>query len=133
MAAAPSTKRARVSEVSEDDVIHFGRILMSDDPFKHRAPKEEDAAFRALFGCKPLIILKLWNLLAENDLIPDGVRMTHLLWTFIYCKQYPKWKTMSMLTKADQKTIRKFIRDILYNVELLEGEVVSLSHGSLAL
>ncbi len=119
------SKRARVSEPSVVDVMHFGRLLMSNDPFKHRAPREEDTAFRALFGCGPVIVLSLWNKLVAADLVPVGGTMTHLLWTLMYCKQYGKWSTMRKLTNTDPKTLRKWINQFFYNIEILEGDVVS--------
>jgi hypothetical protein len=119
------SKRARVAEPSVDDVMYFGRIIMEKDPFKHRAPREEDKAFRALFGCAPVVVLSLWDKLASADLIPHKGTMTQLLWTLMYCKQYGKWSTMSKLTNCtDPKTLRKWIYQFLYNIEQLEWSVV---------
>jgi hypothetical protein len=99
---------------------------MEKDPFKHRAPREEDKAFRALFGCAPVIVLTVWNKLSSADLIPHKGTMTQLLWTLMYCKQYGKWSTMSKLTNGtDPKTLRKWIYQFLYNIEQLEWSVVS--------
>lgn len=121
------SKRARAVEASKVDVMHFGRLLMNNDPFKHRAPKEEDRAFRALFGCSAAIVLVLWKKLVAGDLIAEGGRMTHLLWTLMYCKQYGKWPTMRKLTGADPKTLRKWISQFEDAIVLLLPEVVSES------
>jgi hypothetical protein len=119
------SKRARVDPPTEQHVLHYGRLMMEKDPFKHKAPREEDRSFRALFGCAPSIVLDLWNRLSNNDLIPMNGTLTHLLWTFMYCKQYGKWKTMRKLTDKDPKTIRKWLKQFFVAVEQLEGEVVS--------
>lgn len=122
-----ASKRARVAAPSTVDVLHFGRIIMEKDPFKDKAPREEDKAFRALFGCGPAIVLDLWNKLSNHDLIPDQGTMTHLLWTLMYCKQYGKWSTMKKLSNGvDPKTLRKWIDQFLYNIALLEPVVVCL-------
>jgi hypothetical protein len=101
---------------------------MEKDPFKQRAPKEEDRAFRALFGCAPSIVLVLWNLIVSNDFLPDGGTMKHLLWTLMYHKQYGKWPTMRKLTNKDPKTLRKWISNFGDAVEMLLPIVVSLNH-----
>lgn len=99
---------------------------MERDPFKDKAPREEDRNFRALFGCPPSVVLDLWNRLSNNDLLPADGTMTHLLWTFMYTKTYVKWKNMKTLAGGhDPKTIRKWMKVFLDAVEQLEGEVVS--------
>lgn len=95
--------------------------------FKHRAPREEDRSFRALFGCGTNIVLNVWNRLEEKDLVPHGGTLTHLLWTFMHCKQYCKWKTFRRMTEADPKTIRKWINLFFCAIELIEGDVVRTS------
>jgi hypothetical protein len=113
--------------VTLDDVLHDARIIMENDPFKHKAPQEENRSYRALFGCGPEVTLALWNRLVDNDGagLPDDVTVKHLLWTLMYCKQYGKWKTMRKLTNTDPKTLRKWIAVILNAVELIESDVVS--------
>ena len=105
--------------------MYFGRFLMENDPFKHRAPREEDKAFRALIGCCPVVVLDLWNKLIEHDALPENGTMLHLLWTLMYSKQYAKWSTMRKLTGTDPKTLRKWIGLFYSAIELLEPVVVS--------
>jgi hypothetical protein len=119
------SKRARVAPPSEDDVLHFARMIMENDPFKARAPMEEDSNFRALFGCCSKVVLDLWVLLEENDLVPEDGTMLQLLWTLTYCKTYPKWSTMRKITGKDPKTLRKWIDLFLQSIEQLESIVVS--------
>lgn len=127
MATDSSTKkRARVADVTVEDVMYFGRFLMENDPFKHRAPREEDKAFRALFGSSPSNVLELWHLLLSNDVLPEGGTLTHLLWMLMFAKQYGKWSTMKRLTNTDPKTLRKWIGLFFDAVELIEAHVVSL-------
>lgn len=123
------TKRARVEPPTVQHVMHYGRLLMEKDPFKHRAPREEGRNFRALFGCSPEVVLVLWLKLEGEDLLPEEGTMTHLLWTFMHCKQYSKWKTMNQTTGTDPKTLRKWIKVFLDAVELLESSVVSAIAG----
>jgi hypothetical protein len=126
-------KHAHSAEPSLVDVMHYGRMLMERDPFKDKAPREEERAFRALFGCGPNIVLTLWKMLLKEDLIPNGATMVHLLWTLMYCKQYGKWSTMRKLTNTDPKTLRKWINQFMYNIELLEPDVVSATSTTMIL
>jgi hypothetical protein len=127
MTESSKTKRARVEQAKLEDVLYFGRFLMEKDPFKHRAPREEDRAFRAMFGSSASNVLKLWQLLVSLDILPEGGTLMHLLWTLMYTKQYGKWSTMRKLTNTDPKTLRKWIGLFYDAIELLEPEVVSLT------
>ena len=40
----------------------------------------EDHAFHEFFGTTIVVVLNLWRLLAEHDMIPDGLSIKHLLW-----------------------------------------------------
>jgi hypothetical protein len=99
-------------------------MIMENDPFKHKAPQEEDQSYRALFGCGPEVTLDLWNRLVDVGILPDDATIKHLLWTLMYCKQYGKWKTMRKLTNTDPKTLQKRIGFIWDAVELIESDVV---------
>ena len=119
-------KRARVAAPLLQDLMHYARIIMENDPFKQRAPREEERSFRALFGCGPQVALILWTKLSsEHAFLPDDATITHLLWTLMYCgKQYRKWKTMRKLTKADPKTLRKWIAVFYSAIAMMEPFVV---------
>lgn len=122
---AARIKRPRVVPPSLEDLMHYARIIMEKDPFKHKAPREEERSFRALFGCGPQLALILWNKLSsEYALLPVDATITHLLWTLMYCKQYGKWKTMRKLTNTDPKTLRKWISVVYCAFELMEPFVV---------
>lgn len=120
-----ATKRPRVVPETVDNLMYFARFLMERDPFKQRAPKEEISNFRAMFGCSPDVALILWYRLKQNDLIPDKGTLTHFLWTLMYVKTYPKWKTMSRLTGSDPKTMRYWIGMFRRNIQSLLPLVVS--------
>ena len=120
-------KRRREVVPTVDDIMFYARIIMEKDPFKNRAPREEDRKFRALFGCGAHIVLLVWVKLDANDLLPEDGRMIHLLWTLLFYKTYAKWKTMKQLTGADPKTLRKWIRLFRTAIARLESSVVGLA------
>lgn len=122
-------KRARAGgALTAEDLMHHAQLIMENDPFKIRAPQEEERSFRALFGCGPKIAFILWERLTTNTpngrLLPEDAEMKHLLWSLMYCKQYGKWKTMRKLTKTDPKTLRKWIFLFYDAIAFLEPFVV---------
>ena len=118
-------KRQRISKPSTDDILRKSRFIMQDDPFKERAPSTEDRHFRALFGCCVDVVLKLWLLLVDSDLVPSGANIKHLLWTLLFLKVYPTDSTMSRMTQSDPKTFRKWINLFLDSICFLESKVAS--------
>ena len=100
---------------------------MQDDPFKDRAPTEENKAFRALFGCGSHVAYMLWQLLISRQLLPQGGTMMHLLWTLMFLKVYPSEEALKRLCGgADNKTTRKWIGQFTSSI----ADVVSCrEHG----
>ena len=99
---------------------------MQADPFKERAPREEERAFCALFGCLCHVAYLLWKQLNAHGLLPQGGTMTHLLWTLAFLKVYPSEESLkSLFGGADIKTIRKRVDQFMTSVALLEPFVVS--------
>ena len=117
-------KRARSDPTTVEDVMFYARILMKRDPFEHLAPQDENRRFRAMFGCTDAIVLKVWSLMKEHEVLHEGRTLMHLLWTFLYCKTYTKWAVMKIMTNSDPKTIRKWIGLFLVSVSLLEPYLV---------
>lgn len=120
-------KRQRKEEPTVEDMLYKARIVMDRDPYKERAPKDEERKFRALFGCGPIAALQLWKLLEENDEVPPGGRMIHLLWTLLFVKVYPLEETMTKFTSSDPKTSRKWILEFMKAIAGLESDVVSVA------
>jgi hypothetical protein len=118
-------KRQRSARPTSDDIIRQSRYIMHDDPFKERAPSDEARHFRALFGCCAEVTRKLWLMQVDNEFLPQGVTIKHLLWTLMFLKVYPTDRPMSMMTKADPKTFRKWIDLVLDAISFLEPLVVS--------
>ena len=117
-------KRARSEPTTVEDVMFYAQILMKRDPFEHLAPQDENCWFRAMFGCSNAMVLKVWNLMKEHEVLHEGGTLMHLLWTFLYCKTYTKWAVMKIMTNSDPKTIQKWIGLFLVSVSLLEPYLV---------
>lgn len=125
-AAPRGPKRLRESVTTAEDVKRKAAVIIHEDPFKERAPRGEERAFRALFGCSWVVAFKLWKLLLSHRLLPNGGSLTHLLWTLMFLKVYPTEDVMKKLTGGtDQKTIRKWVFLFVENISMLEPFLVS--------
>ena len=72
-------KRARSEPITVEDMMFYARILMKRDPFEHLAPQDENFWFRAMFGCSNAMVLKVWNLMKEHEVLQEGGTLMHLL------------------------------------------------------
>jgi hypothetical protein len=66
-----TSKRPRVEPPTVEHVLHYARMIMENDPYQTRAPREEDRNFRALFGCPASVVLVVWNKLGQHGLVPE--------------------------------------------------------------
>lgn len=74
--------------------------------------------FKAFFGVSPKICELVWDQIQnklENDSHPK-----HLLWALLFLKQYNTETTNSVLIKADEKTIRKYIWNFIHLISELQ-------------
>lgn len=60
--------------------------------------------YKLFFGVTPEICVIIWQLL--EDKIPEGSCPKHLLWTFLFLKQYSVENSNSKILKTDVKTFR---------------------------
>ena len=91
----------------------------------------EDWLFKEYFGVSVTVVLVIWNLLNEHELIPKKGEIKHLLWALVFLKVYPKQGPVCSLvggTKGavDPKTFRKWVWKFIFNIELLDEVVVRL-------
>lgn len=108
------------------DVMEAARLIWKRDPKKARAMSTEDRAFREHFGCSPMVIPSLWNMLQINELLPTkDHELKHLLWALYFMKVYPKDGPLSTALSADPKTIRRYVWPMIEAIAELELLVVS--------
>jgi hypothetical protein len=71
------------------DLMPDARDIMNKFPRPDAAASTEIRAFRETFGTSVLIVSKLWSMLWEEDILPEGGRPKHLLWALHFLKVYP--------------------------------------------
>ena len=121
----PPKKKAREAPITEEDVLRTASHMLHNDPFKERAPTNEEAHFRALFGCHPTVAKLTWNWLVSEDVMPEKATITHLLWGLAHLKVHPTNRAAKQLTGADPKTHRKWADQMIDAIMWLEPEIVS--------
>lgn len=119
-------KRQREETITIEDVLITARGLwQQENPYVRSTAQQEDRKFREHFGCGPLVALTAWNMLVDHELLPDGGRLEHYLWTLQFCKAYGKLSTLCQLCKCDAKTLTKWVWQFIHALSELEPYLVS--------
>jgi len=92
----------------------------------------DDRRFREFFGASVLVVMALWNLLVDTDLLPENGQIVHLLWTLYFFKVYPKQNVACSAAggtrgAVDPKTFRKYVWPFVSAISDLEQIVVSFT------
>ena len=98
---------AAVHRIAEQEVLHR---VSSRGKRKRRVSSER---FSAIFGCSPKVAAALWNRLDKKELLPSDCLVKHLLWAFSFLKLYNNQRAASVVSKADEKTYRKWVWAVL--------------------
>ncbi len=90
----------------------------------------EARRFRSFFGTSVEVVMNLWRLLAEHNLLPCKAKIKHLLWTLFFLKVYPtEPPSCSALGGSrgaiDPKTMRKWVWMMIQKIAKLGPVVVS--------
>jgi hypothetical protein len=117
------------------DFMPDARDIMNKFPRPDAAASTEIRAFRETFGTSVLIVSKLWSMLWEEDILPEGGRPKHLLWALHFLKVYPLQAPGCAAVGAsggavDPKTHCKWVWAFIDAIAELVDEVVSsLTHS----
>jgi hypothetical protein len=115
----------------EEEIMTIARDMKNRGSRRVGVQVVEDRLVKEYFGVSATIVLVIWNLLDEHDLIPKKGEIKHLLWTLVFLKIYPKQGLVCSLvggTKGaiDPKKFRKWVWKFIFNIELLDKVVVRL-------
>ncbi len=77
------------------------------------------------------VVMNLWGLLANHNLLPNRAKIKHLLWALYFMKVYPtELSTCSILGSScgaiDPKTMRKWVWKFVQQITKLGPVVVSV-------
>ena len=116
------------------DFMPDARDIMNKFPRPDTAALTEIRAFRETFGTSLLIVSKVWSMLWEEDVLPEGGRPKHLLWALHFLKVYPLQAPGCAAVGAsgsavNPKTHRKWVWAFIDAITELVDEVVSLTHS----
>ena len=90
----------------------------------------EDRRFRELFGARMEIVLHLWKMMEEDNLLPEKSKPKHLLWTLYFMKVYPREGPGCSAVggsggAVDPKTLRKWVWLFIERIGELADDTVS--------
>ena len=91
----------------------------------------EDRRFRELFGARMEIVVHIWVMMEEDDLLPPKSKPKHLLWMLYFLKVYPRQAPGCSAVggsggAVDPKTLRKWVWLFIERIGELTDEVVSV-------
>lgn len=91
----------------------------------------EDRRFRELYGARMEIVVHLWVMMDDDDLLPPKSKPKHLLWTLFFLKVYPRegpgCSAVGGLGGAvDPKTLQKWVWLFIERIGELADKVVSV-------
>ena len=82
----------------------------------------------SFFGTVPLVMAKCWEYLVEEELLEEGAKMTHLLWTLHFLKDYSSETNLSHACgMQDEKNFRDWVWKITRSIGDLRPVIVSVS------
>ena len=82
--------------------------------------------FCSWFGANAFICSKIWQHILLLGPLQRGCVPKHLLWSLMYMKSYSHEHVISLIVKADEKTVRKWKWYIIDLVAKISDKVVSL-------
>ena len=123
-------KRQRETEPQPDDFLMSGLDLQNKCDRRGTSASAE-RNFWEFFGASTVVVAVLWRMLSEYDLVPEGGKLVHILWTLHFLRAYPKEGPASAIAggsggAVDPKTHRKFVWAFIYAIADAESIVVSL-------
>ena len=125
----PKAKRQR-------DITTVDEFYMMAKEVQHRSGQKinsaqtEDRSSRDFFGVGVHVGIITWTLLSENNLLPEGAIVPHLLWAMHFLCCYPKQEEGCASAAGekgaiDPKTWHKYLWPMIYALSDLESAVVS--------
>jgi len=113
------------------DFMPVTRDIMNKFPRRpDAAASTKICAFRETFSTSLLVVSKVWSMLLEEDVLPEGGHPKHLLWALHFLKVYPLQGPGCAAVGAsggavDPKTHRKWVWAFIDAIEELVDNVVS--------
>jgi hypothetical protein len=105
-------KRKKDDELTTAYMYSIATVIQNTYNMADRTEAAKDRLFHDFFGCGAYIVVLLWNMMDELDVLPHKVKVVHLLWMLYWMKCYPT-KSPGTATigkqcrKVDPKTFRK--------------------------
>ena len=90
-----------------------------------RSEKVLPSLCRAHIGVSFLVCADLWRRLEDSNSLPTKAQPKHLIWALIKLRMNNTSKQTSVMFKADEKTVRKWVWMMLEAIVSIKSSVVS--------
>ena len=113
-----------------DELVHEAHAIQNRGGRRSGTIIMETRRFRSCFGAGKEVVMHLWDLLVEHNLLPCKATIKHLLWALYFMKVYAtENSTCSVLGGSngaiDPKTMRKWVWKFIEKIAELGPVVVS--------
>ena len=111
--------------IKSDNFLDMGMETMNS--FNSGSEEMKERSFKSLFEERVYVVSTLWSLLDPfNNKTMNNVEPKHILWTLMFLKLYGKEINVCSLSGGcDEKTFRKWVWKMIFEISDLEPEVVS--------
>lgn len=94
----------------------------------HGSFKTRLRRFKAEYGCKPIVCVKVWNDLMAMQAVEyrSQSKVDHLFWCLFFLKKYPNEDEMVAKFNKDEKTVRKWVWFYIHRIQELKEMKVSM-------
>jgi hypothetical protein len=82
------------------------------------------AIYKSNFGCSLSTVYQIWNMLDQNDLIPENGNARHLYWCLSYLKTYETILNYCTKYRVSEKTFHKWVTRFVIAISKID--IVSL-------
>jgi hypothetical protein len=73
------------------------------------SPEMLDRRFRTAFGTSIVVVVKLWNRMENQNLVPPKSQVKHILWMLSFLKTYLPEEEYRRAFRTSEKTFRKWV------------------------
>ena len=91
-----------------------------------RSEKTLPSLCRAHIGVSFAVCADLWKKVQDNGTMPEKAEPKHLIWALIKLRMNNSSKQDSVMFKADEKTVRKWVWMMLEAIVSIKSSVVSV-------
>jgi hypothetical protein len=116
---------------SIETTLRFDVLATKMSKCVRKSYNERNREMISFFGCPPMVMAKVWELMDIHETINPKVKDRHLLWALHFLKEYPGLRPMCATVqmpdeqaKPDEKTVMKWLWIVIEAIANLKEHVI---------